>query len=107
MKNQSLRGKLDVSMICVGAIEWVSKLLWVKECGGKQVQDERLFARASCHRYSVWDGRSGPKLLLVTNVVNWAQAVQIKIDEWTPYARMKGCIGLDNYNFGQSIWRPQ
>lgn len=33
MKNQSLRGKLEVSMICVGAIELGSKLSRVKECG--------------------------------------------------------------------------
>ena len=33
MKNQSLRGKLEVSMICVGAIELGSNLSRVKECG--------------------------------------------------------------------------
>lgn len=37
MKNQSLRGKLEVSMICVGAIEWARlKLLRIKECGGSK-----------------------------------------------------------------------
>ena len=46
-------------MICIGAIELGSKLVRVKECGGKQVQSERLFARASCHGCSVWEGRRG------------------------------------------------
>ena len=37
MKNQSLRGELEVSMICVGAIEWTRwKLSRVKECGGSK-----------------------------------------------------------------------
>ena len=34
MKNQSLRGKLEVSMICVGAIGVGSMLSRVNECGG-------------------------------------------------------------------------
>ncbi len=34
MKNQSLRGKLEVSMVCVGAIEWARSCQGVKSVGG-------------------------------------------------------------------------
>ena len=33
--------------------------------------------------------------------------MQIKDDEWAPYARMKSHIGVDNYDCGQSIGRNE
>ena len=33
--------------------------------------------------------------------------MQIKGDEWAPYARMKSHIGVDNYDCGQSIGRNE
>lgn len=38
MKNQSLRGKLEESVICVGAIERAGKCQGLRSVGGKQVQ---------------------------------------------------------------------
>ena len=72
MKNQSLRGKLDVSMICIGAIELGSKLVRVKECGeskckvsgflpGPHVMDALYGMVEQALGYS----------MLVMNVVNW------------------------------------
>ena len=46
MKNQSLRGELEVSMICVGDIEWV------RSCQGlKNVEKARAKREAFCQGF--------------------------------------------------------
>ena len=93
MKNQSLRGKLDVSMICIGAIELGSKLVRVKECGESKCKVSGFLPGP--HVMDALYGMVEQALGYAGNECGeLAQPVQIKDDEWAPYAGMKSHIGV-------------
>ena len=82
-----------------------SKLSRLKECGGKQVQSERgCLPGPHVIRGAYWmlrpaSGCAGKEC------GGLAQAVQIKDDEWAPYARMKSriCLTIEAMTAGNAV----
>lgn len=70
MKNQSLRGKLEESIICVGAIERAGKCQGLRSVGGAGAN-----CKAFCPSLMSWILFMGwsvrPRVVLVKNVVDW------------------------------------
>ena len=80
-----------------------SKLSRLKECGGKQVQSEKGFlAGPHVIGSAYWTLRPG-WICAGKECDGLAQGVQIKDDEWAPYARMRSriCLRMEAMSGGQ------
>ena len=82
-----------------------SKLSRLKECGGKQVQSEKGFLREPHVIGSAYWMLRPASGCAGKECGGLAQAVQIKDDEWTPFARMRSriCLRMEARTAGNAV----